>query len=171
MWRWDGSQWQPVVAPASSPPEAPSSKRSWLATGGGIAGLVAVPFILAGCIFPFVYYSDTSAGGPPSPSIFNLGYPGAIFYTLEPVGVMVFAAAAGVFLIAWQNRTVRAMGGGALLALGLQTTAMFIGYIGGELPYGRIGAGGPLGAIGGIALVLGGALVAASLLVRHPEKA
>jgi hypothetical protein len=171
MWRWDGTAWQPVASPETPPPSAASSPRSWLATGGGIAGLIGVPFVLAGCIFPFVYYSDTSQGGPASASIFNLGYPGGLFYAFEPVVVMLFAAAAAVFLIAWQIRPVRAVGAGALLAFGVQTTALFIGYIGSELAYGRIGASGPLGTIDGVALVVGGALAASSLLVGNRHSA
>jgi len=163
MWRWDGARWQPEASVISAMPPARISKRSWLATGGGIASLGAVGFILAGCVFPFVYYSDP-AGGPPSASIFNLGYTGGLFYALEPIAVIACVVVTAGFLIAWQDRTVRAVGSGALLAFGLQTVAMFIGYIGGEVGYGRLGPGGAVGAFGGLILLIGGGLAAASVL-------
>jgi len=140
-------------------------KRSWLATVGGIAALVAIPFIVAGCMLPFVYYTDTS-NGPASSSVFNLGYTGGLFFALEPIAVMVCAVITGIFLIAWQNRTVRAVGAGLLLAFGLQTVALFIGYFGGEAPYGRVGPGGPVGILGGMILLVGGGLAAGSLFGR-----
>ena len=162
MWRWDGTRWQPE--PSVFSPTAPprTSKRSWLATTGGIAALIAIPFIVAGSTLPFVYYTDTS-NGPASSSIFNLGYTGGLFFALEPIAVMVCALVTGIFLIAWQNRTVRAVGTGVLLAFGLQTVALFIGYIGGEAPYGRVGPGGPVGILGGMVLLAGGGLAAGSL--------
>ena len=80
---------------------------------------------------------------------------------------MVCALVTGIFLIAWQNRTVRAVGTGVLLAFGLQTVALFIGYIGGEAPYGRVGPGGPVGILGGMVLLAGGSLAAGSLFGRQ----
>jgi hypothetical protein len=167
MWRWDGSQWQAVV-PASQPAPAAGAERSWFATGGAIISLVGVPFILGGCIIPFVYYTDTSNGGPASASVFNLGYTGGLFYALEPVIVMVTVAIASTILIAWQHRTVRAVGAGVLVAIGVQTAALFVGYVGGSTTYGRLGLGGPLGLIGGVIVLVGGCLVAAGLFVRRP---
>src|SRR5438132_10546179 len=166
MWRWDGTRWQPE--PSVFSPTAPprTSKRSWLATTGGIAALIAIPFIVAGSTLPFVYYTDTS-NGPASSSIFNLGYTGGLFFALEPIAVMVCALVTGIFLIACQNRTVRAVGTGVLLAFGLQTVALFIGYIGGEAPYGRVGPGGPVGILGGMVLLAGGSLAAGRLFRRQ----
>ncbi len=166
MWRWDGMQWQPEPSVASPVSATRTSRRSWLATGGGIAGLLAIPFIVAGCIFPFVYYNDPGSG-PASSSIFNLGYSGGLFFALEPIVVMVCAAIAAIFLIASPSRTARAVGAGVLLAFGLQTTAMFLGYLGGEVAFGRLGPGGAIGTVGGIALLLGGGLAGAGLLVWH----
>ena len=166
MWRWDGTRWQPEAS-AMSPTSSPQrSRRSWLATGGGIAALISVAFVVAGCAFPFIYYSDP-AGGPPSASIFNLGYTGGLFYALEPIAVIVCVVIAAIFHIAWQNRTVRAVGTGALLAFGLQTVALFIGYIGGEVGYGRLGPGGAVGVVGGLILLVGGGLAAAGLIVHR----
>jgi hypothetical protein len=167
MWRWDGSQWQAVM-PAPQPASAAKAERSWFATGGGMIALVGVPFILAGCIFPFVYYTDTSNGGPTSASVFNLGYSGGLFYALEPVVVMLSVASAAIFLIAWQHRIVRAVGAGVLVAIGVQTASLFVGYVGGSTAYGRLGLGGALGLIGGVFVLVGGCLVAAGLFVRRP---
>ncbi len=169
MWRWDGTRWQPepsILTPIS-PPRI--SKRSWLATGGGIAALIAIPFIAAACTLPFVYYTDVSSG-PASSSVFNLGYSGGLFFALEPIAVMVCVVIAGIFLIAWQHRAVRALGAGALLAFGVQTVTLFIGYIGGEVAYGRVGPGGPVGILGGLILLVGGGLAAAGLFVRQESQ-
>ena len=170
MWRWDGSRWQAepsVMSPLAAPRV---STRSWLATGGGIVALIAIPFIVAACIFPFVYYSGNSNGGSTSSSIFNLGYPGGVFFALEPVAVTVCTVLTAILLIAWQHQTVRAVGAGVLVAFGIQTIALFIGYIGGEAPYGRLGPGGAVGTLGGLVILVGGGLAAASVFVRQASR-
>jgi hypothetical protein len=57
MWRWDGARWELVSNLAASAPasSARTPRRSVLPTVAGIQALVAAPFILAGCIFPYVY--------------------------------------------------------------------------------------------------------------------
>lgn len=167
MWRWNGVRWELVANPAvpATTPAARTSRRSLLATVAGIQAFVATPFVLAGCIFPYIYYSDTSSG-PSTASVFNSGYSGGLWYAAEPVTVIVLGIVAGAFLIGWQNWIVRAIGAGALLALGLQTFMLFVGYVFGQLSYGTMGAGGPLGTFGGALLIIAGALAAAGVLNR-----
>jgi hypothetical protein len=181
QWRWDGVRWVPAMtaAPAPQPPMPPPlpspfapsasgpSRRSWLATGGGITALAAMPFIVAGCVLPYIYYNDTSSG-PVSSAVFNAGYPGAWPYAVEPIVVVVVSLAVAILLIVAHNHTARALASGALLAFGLQTFTLFFGYTGGSFAFGHMGAGGPVGMVGAVMLIVGGAAVAASLLgPRH----
>jgi len=163
LWRWDGSEWQPTVAPSTAArPE--SSPRSWLAILGGVFGLVALPVVLAGCFLPFINWTDTSNGT--SASIFNPGSAGAYWYAVEPVEVVVLAIPAAILLMVLKGRTARALVSGVLIAFGLQTIGMFAGYALGDLGFGRIGPGGPVGMIGGAILFTGGAFGLGSLLTR-----
>jgi hypothetical protein len=61
---------------------------------------------------------------------------------------------------------MRALGGGLLVALGLQTLTLFVGYTFGELGAGSIGPAGPIGAAGALVTFFGGALVVGSLFSR-----
>ena len=175
QWRWDGVRWVPTI---SSPPPltasyvpvaaAPASRRSWLATSGGILGLVAMPFVIVGCILPYINYTDTSTGTTSS-SVFNPGYPGAWPYAVEPIMVVLGSLAVAILLLVTNSHIARAVSAGALLAIGIQTVTMFFGYTAGSLTFGHIGPGGPVGLVGGILLLAGGAVAAASLVGRRPS--
>ena len=144
----------------------PPSRRSMLATAGGITAIVALLVILAACILPYANY-DSSDGGPASPSIFNGGYPGSWSNILEPAVVILFTLVAGVMLIASTYRISRALTSGALLAMGAQTFALFFGYAVTAIANGQIGAGSLVGLAGGVVLFAAGALSAASLLTSE----
>ena len=103
----------------------PPSRRSMLATAGGITAIVALLVILAACILPYANY-DSSDGGPASPSIFNGGYPGSWSNILEPAVVILFTLVAGVMLIASTYRISRALTSGALLAMGASDLRAFL---------------------------------------------
>ena len=183
MWRWDGQRWvltaaampqptpymAPAVASATASPYAPpgtasTGTRSWLAIGGAIAGLLGTPLIFVGCIVPYVYWNDTSRGA--SASIFDMSSGPGFWYAIEPAIVILLILVAGIVAIALPSKTVRALAAGLLVAVGLQTFTMFMGYTFGELSYGHIGAGGPLGALGGLMAFFGGGLMAGSLFSR-----
>ena len=131
---------------------------------GGVVGLVALPVILAGCVLPFINWTDTSNGA--TASIFNPGFAGGYWYAVEPVEVLVLAIPAAILLIVLKNRTARALAAGLLIAFGLQTIGMFVGYTFGDLTFGRIGPAGPVGLIGGAILFTGGAVGLGSLFAR-----
>ena len=131
---------------------------------GGVFGLAALPVILAGCVLPFINWTDTSNGA--TASIFNPGFAGGYWYSVEPVEVVVLAIPAAILLMALKNRTARALSAGVLIAFGLQTIGMFLGYTFGELGFGRIGPAGPVGLIGGAILFTGGAVALGSLFTR-----
>lgn len=164
LWRWDGAQWQPTGA-QSMAVRAEPSPRSWLAIVGGIVGLVSLPVIVTGCVLPFINWTDTSNGA--TASIFNPGFAGGYWYAVEPVEVVVFAIPAAILLMALRSRTARALAAGLLIAFGLQTVGMFVGYSFGDLTFGRIGPAGPVGLIGGAIMFTGGVLGLGSLFLRN----
>lgn len=131
---------------------------------GGVSGLVALPVILAGCLLPYINWTDTSNGA--TSSIFNPGFGGGYWYAVEPVEVVALAIPAAILLMALKSRTARALAAGLLIAFGLQTIGMFVGYTFGELGFGRIGPAGPVGLIGGAILFTGGVLGLGSLFTR-----
>ncbi len=112
---------------------------------GGVFGLAALPVILAGCVLPFINWTDTSNGA--TASIFNPGFAGGYWYSVEPVEVVVLAIPAAILLMALKNRTARALSTGVLIAFGLQTIGM-------------------VGLIGGAILFTGGAVALGSLFTR-----
>lgn len=163
QWRWDGLQWQRIAA-APDGHEQARSRRSWPSILGGITALVSVPVVLGGCILPFVNWKDTSAGT--SAAILNPGFGGGYFFAVEPAAVIVLTIPAAIVLIAAKRPLARAVAAGALIAFGLQTIAMFVGYTFGDLGFGRIGPGGPVGLLGGAVLFAGGAFGMGSLFIR-----
>ena len=183
MWRWDGQRWvltgavvpqstpytvpavaRPTTSPYGLPGVAATANRSWLAIGGAITALLGTPLVFAACIVPYVYWNDTSNGA--SASIFDMSSGPGFWYAIEPVIVILLILVAGIVAIALPSKTVRALAAGLLVAVGLQTFAMFMGYTFGELSSGHIGAGGPLGALGGIVAFFGGGLMVGSLFSR-----
>jgi hypothetical protein len=169
FYRWDGVRWVPregvIPAPVPAAPPAPPGTRL-AAVGAGVAFLGAVVILIA-CALPYATYTDPSVS-PTTPSIFNPGYPGALWYAVEPVTVALIGIVAGVLLIALRGRVARALAAAALLALGVQTVVLFVGYVGAAAtgPSERAAIGGAIGLLGGLVLAIGGALAAASLSVR-----
>jgi len=172
LYRWDGVRWEPregvTPAPVPAAPAAPPGAR--FAVAGAVVGFVGAAVIVVACALPYATYTDTSVS-PTTPSIFYPGYPGALWYAAEPVLVAVAGIGVGVLLIALRGRVVRALAAGVLLALGVQTFVMFIGYVGASAtgPGEHAAIGGGIGLVGGLALAIGGGLAAASLSVgRKP---
>ncbi|TMC39311.1 MAG: hypothetical protein E6J28_03755, partial [Chloroflexi bacterium] len=145
MWRWDGQRWvltgaavsqpvpypvpavaRPTASPYASPGVAATANRSWLAIGGAITALLGTPLVFAACIVPYVYWNDTSNGA--SASIFDMSSGPGFWYAIEPVIVILLILVAGIVAIALPSKTVRALAAGLLVAVGLQTFAMFMGY-------------------------------------------
>jgi hypothetical protein len=165
MWRWDGERWA-LAAPASlSLPDHASiaARRPVLGVAGAAAAMLGATAVLAGCFLPFVYWNDTSNGA--TSSVFDPGYGGGLWYALEPVGVAVLALVAAALVAALRGR-IRTIAAGALVAIGLQTAALFVGYCFATLGDGRIGPGGPVGVVGGLLILAGGALAIVQAYAR-----
>lgn len=169
FYRWDGVRWVPRegVIPAPVPASPPALPGTGLAMSGALVAFVGALATIVACAVPYVTYTDPTVS-PSTASIFNPGFPGALWYAAEPVAVAVVGIVAGVLLIALRGRTPRALAAGILLAVGVQTFLLFVGYLGAAATIlGEHAAiGGGIGLIGGLALAIGGALAAASLSVR-----
>jgi hypothetical protein len=103
-------------------------------------------------------------------SIFNAG-PGSSasnwWFALEPIVVAALGIAGGILLMSLEPGRFRLVVAGTLIAFGIQTMLLFLGYALG-LSYGinREGIGGPLGMVGGYLLAGAGAVAAASRAVQ-----
>lgn len=169
LYRWDGVRWVPRagVIPAPVPAAPPAAPGTRFAVAGAVVAFVGAAVIVVACALPYATYTDPSVS-PTTPSIFNPGYPGALWYAVEPVTVDVVGVVAGVLLIALRGRVARALAAGVLLALGVQTFVLFVGYVGAAAtgPSERAAIGGAIGIVGGLAIAFAGTLAAASLTVK-----
>ena len=132
-----------------------------------LAGLL----IIVACALPYVHYTDTS--DPSDLSIFNTGYGPSNGFAIEPAGVALIAIVVGVMLVAWANRTARAIASGVLIAYGLQTVLLFVGYIALAVfsESAQLRPGGLLGLFAGFLLFGAGASSLASVFAREPARA
>jgi hypothetical protein len=139
--------------------------RKGLRLFAGILVLVSALMILLGGILPFYTYS--SQGTKVSVSILAQGPNRSVdTYAAEPLTVVVLTIAAGIALLVARRRgplgTLAGMWtlAGALLALGIQTTILFVGYAFLSLGPGvHHDAGAILGLFGGLVLIAAGTVV------------
>jgi hypothetical protein len=169
LYRWDGVRWIPTagVAPPAAMAvqvERVSAPGSRLAIAGGVVSIVGAVAIIAACILPYAKMTDPSAAQS-ALSIFNAGFSGGLWYAAEPVAVILVSLTAGVLLIALRHRLIRALATGALIAFGVQTFFLFVGYVGASATGSgeQAGLGGIIGVLAALAIIVGGALGAASL--------
>jgi hypothetical protein len=137
------------------------------AVAGAVAAFVGAVVVLVACALPYATFTDPSVSLA-TPSIFDPGFPGGLWYAVEPVIVAVLAIVAGVLLIALRGRVLSALAAGMLFALGVQSFVLFVGYVGasagGTSEHAAIGGG--IGLLGGLAIAFGGTLAAAGLTVK-----
>lgn len=160
LFRWDGTRWVPTTGATAK------SMQSWLATTGAITAITGVVVIIAGCVLPYMRYTEATSGYSQSPSVFNGGFPGAWGSVPEPILVIVFAFVASVLIVAWPNRTARAFASGAIVVMGAQTFMLFVGYAAAGAGNGVLQSGSFVGLFGSVLVFVGGAISAASLLTR-----
>jgi hypothetical protein len=164
MWRWDGTRWIPV-SDIRPPAAAAAGSRPWLAIAGGATSVVAALVQFVACIFPYAYYSDTS------PSIFSGGFDGDAWFIAEPLVVILGALGASALVMIGVNRTASAVSSGALVALAIQSTMMWVGYAGVAHAQGRVGPGSIIGLVGGVLLIVGGSLALTGVVTQRQEPA
>jgi hypothetical protein len=135
----------------------------------GILAMVAALVIVAASALPYIRLS-AGAGHFQSLSIFNAG-PGSnasnLWFAAEPAGVALLGIILGVLLMVARQGTLLAVAAGMLIAFGIQTVLLFLGYALG-LDYGanRPGVAGAVGILGGLLLACAGVLGAASRSAR-----
>ncbi len=157
------------VTPAMSPMVAARTPSGRGVTAfGGVVGMLGALVIVGACALPYAHYS--SPAGTYSPSIFNSGIPGGFWLAAEPVAVIALAIAAGLVLVASMRRTARAIAAGMLVAFGVQTAFLFVGYASSGSPS-QVGIGSVVGILGGLCLLSGGLVAAASRRVRGLPRA
>jgi hypothetical protein len=133
-------------------------------TAGALAIVGAVVAVVA-CAVPFVTF--VFGGHHQSASIFSPGpdTPGSdLWFVVEPVGVAALAIVGGVLLLAVRRGRLPAVAAGMLAAFGIQTVFLFLGYtLGYDNSGNQVSAGGPVGIVAGILLVVAGFLGLGSL--------
>ena len=132
----------------------------------GILGIAGGLLIVAACLLPFAHFSSGS------PSIFNPGDPGGIWFAIEPSAVIVIAIVIGIVLVVSRQRTLQIAAGSILLGIGVQTFFLFVAYAGFGLSTSETpgATGSVIGIVGAICLTTGGLLAAvrAGWLDRPP---
>src|SRR5437868_11477992 len=96
---------------------------------GGIVGLVGALLIIPACILPFANYPPSGdSTTTDTPSLFNPGFDGALWYVAEPVAVIVIGIAASLLIVFSHRSLVQIAGAGSIMAIGAQTFFLFVGY-------------------------------------------
>ncbi len=144
------------------------------AVAGGILGMLGALVVVAACALPYAQ-STSGPAGTSSLSIFNYGS-AVPWFAAEPVAVIVLTIVAGLMLVASTRRTARAVAAGLLIAFGVQTIFLFVGYAGSFGADSRtsgyqVGIGSIAGITGGLCLLLGGLVAVASRAVRGEPRA
>jgi zinc-ribbon domain len=169
-------------APAASPPSAPPLPAEAAAAGrqhaqaglaasrmkvaAGAGSIASAVLIVLACVLPYVRVKSFTGSHFTALSIFNAG-PGSsasnLWFAVEPVGVAAFAIAGGILLMTIGYGRLRTVVAGTLVAFGIQTILLFLGYALG-LGYGtnQEGIAGALGMLGGYLLAGAGVVAAAS---------
>jgi hypothetical protein len=161
-----GNPWPPAVAAPPSPWQpavaAPPSSSSRRPVAPAIIGLGGALLTLIACFVPLSTFA-----GQPSFGVF-FGHTGFatsfdFWFAFLPIVMLLTAIVAGIGLLVPGDRPRgRAMFGGMLMALGVQTVVLFGFYGYGLFSGAHHGGGGPLGILGGLALLLGGIVAMAA---------
>lgn len=181
-WWWNGSQWVPVAQAQPQPqapygfPATPARVRRplpWLRLSAGAMAVLGVVATLVASIIPYGTFPDPSGGPATESSIFSGGFTGAGWDIPEPLIVILAGVVAAALVFIGINRLVEGIAAGALLALGLQSSLMWISYYGLAASDGSAEAGGLIGVVGGVLMLIGGLLALANLMTTRaaPEPA
>ncbi len=149
---------------------AQNMQRSWLVTAGGLVALVGSLTIIVACELPFIHYTD-SLTQPASPSIANPGFAPSTWFAAEPFGVAVLALLAAIVLLLWRRAIPRAIAASMLLAFGVQTSLLFVGYFvfASKSQDAQLTPADPIGVMAGVLLFAGGFAGMLTLISRQPD--
>jgi hypothetical protein len=133
---------------------------------GGLLGVFGALVTILACLLPYAQYSSDS--DPASPSVFNPGFDGGLWYAAEPAVVILMGIAGGLLIVLSRRELVQIAGAAALVALGVQTFFLFVGYAGSALSADleSLGVGSVLGLAGGMCLLTGGIIAIVSISGR-----
>jgi hypothetical protein len=152
----------------------PTTTSAAVIAGGTIA-MVAALLIIAACAIPYIHYTS-SVGNPfdptSSPSVLIPGFGAESWFAAEPVAVAILAFVAGVVLVESTSPIARAIAAGALVAYGVQTFLLFVGYVAlaKGSPDAQLQPGGVVGMLAGVLLFASG-LAALNPSRRTPQQA
>ena len=157
----------PSPGPGFSLPQTIS--RSLLVTASGVAAAAGSLLIILACALPYVHYTDSSVL-PSSLSILNPGFGPSNWFAAEPIGVAVLALMSAVALVVWRMPIVRAVAASVLLAYGVQTFLLFVGYVylAIKSESAQLGPGGVVGMLAGLLLAASGVAAGVSLIRQQP---
>jgi len=91
-------------------------------------------------------------------------------FAAEPIGVAVLALMSAVALVVWRMPIVRAVAASVLLAYGVQTFLLFVGYVylAIKSESAQLGPGGVVGMLAGLLLAASGVAAGVSLIRQQP---
>jgi hypothetical protein len=154
-----GYQAQGWSPPAYAPSPAGQKPGFGLRLTGMLLAIAGAIGIIVACLLPYAHFPQS--GGGQSPSILNTGPPYALlWYAVEPVAVALVVLVAGIVLLASRPQGARWAVAGMLLAFGIQTPLLFLGYLFGSnvSPGTHPGPAGPVGILAGLLVLTAGIL-------------
>jgi hypothetical protein len=138
---------------------ARESEKAGLKLAGGIGAIIGAIAIVTACALP-MYSAST---------LFNPSTSGERWFAVEPFVAGLIALAVGVFFVVASGKKWVLVTGGGAVALGLETTLFYVGYLGNGLSFTSadsytVGAASLVGIIGGLSLLSAGILTVASAM-------
>jgi hypothetical protein len=169
--------WMPDAMPRGKATTGPDSvaRDRGLRVAAGIMAIAAALVIVAASALPYVRLATGVAGHFESMSIFNAG-PGSnasnLWFAVEPAGVALLGIILGVLLMVIRKGSLLAVAAGMLIAFGIQTVFLFLGYtLGLDFGTNKPGVAGAIGILGGLLLAGAGVMGAASRTARGMARA
>ena len=136
-----------------------SSRPNELRFPAASVAVLGAILIIWACALPM--WTVSGVTGRSSFSIFNSGSGGGLWSALEPVGVAVLAVVAAMLLLtAARGPWLRWLTAGALIAFGVHTVFLFVGYQAGIPSPGHPAGAAIAGIFGGLSLLTAGVLAA-----------
>jgi len=169
--------WTPGATPngRAAARQDPAGRDRGLRVAAGVLAIVAALIVVAASALPYVRFSTGVAGHFQSMSIFNPG-PGSnasnLWYAVEPAGVALLGIILGVLVMVVRRGSLLAVAAGMLIAFGIQTVFLFLGYaLGLDFGTNKPGVAGAVGILGGLMLACAGIMAAASRTAQGTARA
>jgi hypothetical protein len=144
----------------TGPPGAVAGPAGPRGLGRAAAGIsiLGVLLVIWGCALPDIHWTGS---GRTSASIFNPDSGGGLWYAVEPIGVAIVGVTAAVLLVlAARSAWLRLLAAGMLMAFGIQSVLLFVGYQFAIQKPNHPGSGAAVGILGALLLLAAGVLAA-----------